>query len=82
MSNGLSSILDLVDQSYTSQRKLFTPAEWQQINQLFQNKHRIPDTSPLNPTLSTTLKVIDAMLKQTSNIKMGLLYLYKIYGKH
>ncbi|KAI8375335.1 hypothetical protein EDC96DRAFT_541290 [Choanephora cucurbitarum] len=82
MSNGLSSILDLVDQSYTSQRKLFTSAEWQQINQLFQNKHRIPDTSPLNPTLSTTLKVIDATLKQTSNIKMGLLYLYKIYGKH
>ncbi|KAG2221203.1 hypothetical protein INT45_000243 [Circinella minor] len=55
MSNGLSSILDLVDQSYTSQRKLFTSAEWQQINQLFQNKHHIPDTSPLNPTLSTTL---------------------------
>ncbi|KAG1138487.1 hypothetical protein G6F38_010524 [Rhizopus arrhizus] len=82
MSNGLSSILDLVDQSYTSQRKLFTSAEWQQINQLFQNKHCIPDTSPLNPTLSTTLKVIDATLKQTSNIKMGLLYLYKIYGKH
>ncbi|GAN01986.1 hypothetical protein MAM1_0015c01425 [Mucor ambiguus] len=38
---------------------------------------------PLNLTLSTTLKVIDATLKQTSNIKiMGLLYLYKIYGKH
>ncbi|KAI8070668.1 uncharacterized protein B0P05DRAFT_474195 [Gilbertella persicaria] len=46
MSNGLSSILDLVDQSYTSQRKLFTSAKWQQINQIFQNKHRIPDTSP------------------------------------
>ncbi|OBZ81715.1 hypothetical protein A0J61_10232 [Choanephora cucurbitarum] len=28
------------------------------------------------------LKVIDATLKQTSNIKMGLLYLYKIYGKY
>ncbi|KAG2198818.1 hypothetical protein INT47_000734 [Mucor saturninus] len=56
--------------------------KWQQINQLFENKHLIPDTSPLNPTLSTTLKVIDATVKQTSNIKMGLLYLYKIYGKH
>ncbi|KAI9478249.1 MAG: hypothetical protein EXX96DRAFT_539369 [Benjaminiella poitrasii] len=54
MSNGLSSILDLVDQSYF----------------------------PLNPALRTTLKVIDDTLKQPSNIKMGLLYLYKIYGKH
>ncbi|KAG2229328.1 hypothetical protein BDF21DRAFT_406640 [Thamnidium elegans] len=32
MSNGLSSILNLVGQSYTSQRKLFTSAEWQQVS--------------------------------------------------
>ncbi|SAL96320.1 hypothetical protein [Absidia glauca] len=75
MSNGLSSIFDVVDHSYTSQRKLFTSEEWQQIIQLFQNKHRIPDTSPLNPVLSTTLKI------SKSNLGIKGLYIeYELRG--
>ncbi|KAL9546836.1 hypothetical protein MBANPS3_006471 [Mucor bainieri] len=82
MSTGLSSVLDLVDQSYTSQRKLFTALEWQQINDMFKKKQPIPPTPSVNPVFTTTLQVIDAAIKKTSNIKMGLSYWYKIYGKH
>ncbi|ORX51956.1 hypothetical protein DM01DRAFT_1384216 [Hesseltinella vesiculosa] len=46
MSNGLSCILDLVDEAYASQRKLFTSTEWQKICKVFKDKHRSSRSCP------------------------------------
>ncbi|KAJ8662584.1 hypothetical protein O0I10_001545 [Lichtheimia ornata] len=82
MSNGLSSILDLVDQSLSSQRSLFTVAEWKNINTLYQNKYSIPPASPLHRSLQETWMIIDSSVNNSGNIKLGLLYLYKIFPKY
>jgi hypothetical protein len=81
MSNGLSSILDLVDQSDPSQRSLFLSLEWNQINQLFKSKYDI-SVADLDPVLCSTWKIICGTVNESRNIKNGLLYLYRIFPKY
>ncbi|CAO3595505.1 unnamed protein product [Absidia cylindrospora] len=81
MSNGLSSILDLVDQSYPSQRSLFLSLEWNQINHLFKSKYDI-SVVDLDPVLCSTWKIICGTVNESRNIKNGLLYLYRIFPKY
>ncbi|KAI8054845.1 hypothetical protein BDF21DRAFT_441105 [Thamnidium elegans] len=57
MTAGFSSIRDLSDQSYSSQRKLFDNDQWKYINDYFDNKLKMKEY-PLDAIVTNTLIII------------------------
>ena len=81
MTNGLSSILDLSDNSFYSQQLFFTADRWKSMNDLYQEKYHIPLVK-FPAAVSSTWKIVCHKIKTTRNIDSGLKYLYQIYSKY
>ncbi|KAL7309617.1 hypothetical protein PS15m_010476 [Mucor circinelloides] len=58
MTAGLSSILDLADQSHSSQRRLFSNEQWDFINQYFDRKKLRLKEFPLDAAVINTITII------------------------
>jgi hypothetical protein len=81
MSNGLSSILDLVDESYESQRSLFTAKEWNLIKKNVMTRYPLQAVEK-NLELASIWQIIYGTMQTTRDLKHGTLYIYEMYQKH
>ncbi|KAL9542447.1 hypothetical protein MBANPS3_008605 [Mucor bainieri] len=78
MSAGLSSVLDLVDQSDEGQQSLFTKAEWEdmklQMTQRYgvQYKRRVPDR------IATSWDIITGLSQKNQNFDVARVYLARL----
>ncbi|CAO3591137.1 unnamed protein product [Absidia cylindrospora] len=76
---GLSSILDLSDNSMESQRSLFDDKEWDSVNKYFMEQ--LPLQSDNLPELiDDTLTIICKVVEKQQSVQDGLNYLYRLYG--
>ncbi|KAI8077409.1 hypothetical protein BDF21DRAFT_420965 [Thamnidium elegans] len=80
MTNGLSSILDLVDHSSSSQKSLFSNEDWAQITSKFESELSL-ELLPMSRILTSSWLIISAAVVSSNNITLGLDYIYKIYSK-
>ncbi|CAO3618345.1 unnamed protein product [Cunninghamella blakesleeana] len=76
---GLSSILDLSDNSNESQKSLFTYKEWQVLNDYFNKKFPI-QLSLVPHFLTDTWTIISNVTKKENNVQVGKNYIYKLYS--
>jgi hypothetical protein len=81
ISNGLSSILDLVDQSYNSQRSLFKVKEWKQLNSHFDNLFK-SDGFTLNTDITDTITIITNILNLSGDYKAAMTYIQDMENKY
>ncbi|KAI7847250.1 hypothetical protein BDC45DRAFT_415538, partial [Circinella umbellata] len=81
MTAGLSSILDLADQSHSSQRRLFSNEQWDFINQYFDRKLRLKEF-PLNAAVINTITIIKNTLDLSNDFDAVKNYVGKMKIKH
>ncbi|KAI9340715.1 hypothetical protein BD770DRAFT_308819, partial [Pilaira anomala] len=81
MTAGFSSILDLSDQSYSSQRKLFDNDQWKYINDYFDNKLKMKEY-PLDAIVTNTLIIIKNTLDLSNDFNAVKGYIGKMKIKH
>lgn len=81
ISNGLSSILDLVDQSFNSQRALFKPDEWKLLNNYFDDMYNLVPMT-LNDDITDTTTIISNILNLTGNFKASFTYIRDMQDKY
>ncbi|KAL9541205.1 hypothetical protein MBANPS3_009249 [Mucor bainieri] len=79
-SNGLSSILDLVDSSDLSQKSLFTQETWEELKETLKSERGI-DVVAVPSGLANTWTIAVSSIKTTMNIPFGINYIYKILPK-
>lgn len=81
MTAGFSSILDLSDQSHSSQRKLFDNDQWKYINDYFDNKLKMKEY-PLDAIVTNTLIIIKNTLDLSNDFNAVKSYIGKMKIKH
>lgn len=81
MTAGFSSILDLSDQSHSSQRKLFDNDQWKYINDYFDNKLKMKEY-PLDAVVTNTLIIIKNTLDLSNDFNAVKSYIGKMKIKH
>lgn len=81
MTAGLSSILDLADQSHSSQRRLFSNEQWDFINQYFDRKLRLKEF-PLDAAVINTITIIKNTLDLSNDFDAVKNYVGKMKIKH
>ncbi|KAI7889494.1 uncharacterized protein EV154DRAFT_603965 [Mucor mucedo] len=77
---GLSSVLDLVDHSSSSQKSLFSDEAWTQITSQFESELSL-ELLPISRILTSSWLIISTAVVSSNNITLGLNYIYKIYSK-
>ncbi|KAL9553412.1 hypothetical protein MBANPS3_003297 [Mucor bainieri] len=81
MSNGLSSILDLVDISPLGQKSLFKANDWNSIVQYFREKLHI-EGYVLDEKIKDNFVVISHAVKKSRSFAVGIEYLFKAYPRY
>ncbi|KAL0091253.1 hypothetical protein J3Q64DRAFT_1624124, partial [Phycomyces blakesleeanus] len=81
MAAGSSSILDLSDQSYSSQRQLFDSDQWKYINDYFDKKLKMKEY-PLDAIVKNTLIIIKNTLDLSNDFNAVKSYIGKMKIKH
>ncbi|KAI9006706.1 hypothetical protein CLU79DRAFT_677511, partial [Phycomyces nitens] len=81
MAAGSSSILDLSDQSYSSQRRLFDDDQWKYINDYFDNKLKMKEY-PLDAIVTNALIIIKNTLEISNDFNAVKNYIGKMKIKH
>ncbi|KAI9326004.1 hypothetical protein BD770DRAFT_295813, partial [Pilaira anomala] len=81
MTAGFSSILDLSDQSYSSQRKFLDNDQWIYINDYFDNKLKMKEY-PLDAIVTNTLIIIKNTLDLSNDFNAVKSYIGKMKIKH
>ncbi|KAL0084354.1 hypothetical protein J3Q64DRAFT_1822554 [Phycomyces blakesleeanus] len=79
MTNGLSSVLDLVDHS-SSQKSLFSNEAWTQITSQFESELSL-ELLPMPHILTSSWLIISTAAVSSNNITLGLDYIHRIYSK-
>ncbi|CAO3655929.1 unnamed protein product [Mucor hiemalis] len=79
MTAGLSSILDLADQSHSSQRRLFSNEQWEFINQYFDIRSK---EFPLDAAVINALTIIKNTLNFSNNFDAVKNYIGNTKIKH
>ncbi|CAO3655121.1 unnamed protein product [Mucor hiemalis] len=80
VTNGLSSILDLTDDSNLSQKSLFSKDEWNELKEKF-GSELLPELEAAPITLTNTWKIISSTVVTSGDLNLGLDYIHKIYMK-
>ncbi|CAO3694884.1 hypothetical protein G6F70_003807 [Rhizopus microsporus] len=81
MSAGLSSILDLTDQSFGSQRSIFTAEQWDYINAYFEKRLAIK-RHVLDDDIFNTIKIVQNTLNLSADYECAIEYIDKLKQKY
>jgi hypothetical protein len=81
MSAGLSSILDLTDQSFGSQRSIFTAEQWDYINAYFEKRLAIK-RHVLDDDICNTIKILQNTLNLSADYECAVEYIDKLKQKY
>ncbi|KAI8367220.1 hypothetical protein EDC96DRAFT_574724 [Choanephora cucurbitarum] len=81
MSAGLSSILDLTDQSFGSQRSIFTAEQWDYVNAYFEERLTIKQHA-LDDDISNAVKIVQNTLKLSNDYECAIEYVDKLKQKY
>ncbi|KAI8338843.1 hypothetical protein BD560DRAFT_459591 [Blakeslea trispora] len=81
MSAGLSSILDLTDQSFGSQRSIFTAEQWDYVNAYFDKRLSI-ECCILDNDVCNTIKIVQSTLSLSADYECAIEYIDKLKQKY
>lgn len=76
ISNGLSSILDLSDESINSQYRYFSQEQWKEVHTRFSNLKMKP--LPIDSLIKSTLTIISYFYSKDANVNRSLKYVKSI----
>lgn len=81
MSAGLSSILDLTDKSFGSQRSIFTAKQWDYINAYF-DKRLVIKNHVLDDEITNTIRIVQNILNLSADYECAIEYVDKLKQKY
>ncbi|KAG2205559.1 hypothetical protein INT47_005934 [Mucor saturninus] len=81
MSAGLSSILDLTDKSFGSQRSIFTAKQWDYVNAYFDKRLAIKN-HVLDDEIPNTIRIVQNILNLSADYECAIEYVDKLKQKY
>ncbi|KAI9484137.1 MAG: hypothetical protein EXX96DRAFT_166402 [Benjaminiella poitrasii] len=78
MSAGLSSVLDMVDQSDEGQQSLFTTAEWEDMKLQMMQRYGVQHKRRVSDRIATSWNIITCLSQRDQNFEVARIYLARL----